>query len=162
LKERFTKEPVLVAPDINKKMRIEVDALDYVTGGVLSMECGDGLWRPVAFLSKSLNENERNYEIHDKEILAIIRGLEAWRHLLEGAQTKFEIWTDYKNLEYFMKAQKLNRRQARWALYLSRFDFTLKHVAGAKMGKADGLSRRADWKVRIDKDNENQIIIKDH
>ena len=82
--------------------------------------------------------------------------------MLEGAQCKFEIWTDHKNLEYFMKVQKLNRRQARWALYLSRFDFTLKHVAGTKMGKADGLSRRADWKVGIDKDNENQVIIKDN
>jgi len=66
----------------------------------------------VAFLSKSLNEIERNYKIHNKEMLVIIRGLEAWRHLLEGAQYKFEIWTDYKNLEYFMKVQKLNRRQA--------------------------------------------------
>ena len=126
------------------------------------MECEDGLWRPVAFLSKSLNETERNYEIHDKEMLAIIRELEAWRHLLEGAQVKFEIWMDYKNLEYFMKVQKLNRRQARWVLYLSQFDFTLKHVAGSKMGKADRLSRRADWNVGIDKDNENQIIIKNH
>ena len=84
LKERFMKEPVLAAPDLDKKMRMEVDASDYATGGVLSMECKDGLWRLVAFLSKSLNETERNYEIHDKEMLAIIRGLEAWRHLLEG------------------------------------------------------------------------------
>ena len=91
LKERLTKELVLAAPDIDKKMRMEVDASDYVTGRVLSMECGDGLWRPVAFLSKSLNETERNYEIHDKEMLAIVRGLEAWRHLLEGVQFKFEI-----------------------------------------------------------------------
>jgi len=155
LKRRFTEEPVLAALDIDKKMRMEVDASDYATGGVLSMECGDGLWRPVAFLSKSLNETERNYEIHDKEMLAVIRGLEVWRHLLEGAQYKFEIWTDYKNLEYFMKAQKLNRRQARWALYLSWFDFILKHVAGTKMGKADGLSRRSDWKIGVDKDNSN-------
>ena len=95
----------------------------------------------MAFLSKSLNETERNYEIYDKEMLAIIRGLENWRHLLEGTRFKFEIWIDHKNLEYFMKAQKLNRRQVRWALYLSRFDFTLKHVTGTKMGKADGLSR---------------------
>jgi len=58
LKERFTKEPVLAAPDINKKMRMEVDASDYAMGGVLLMECEDGLWRPVAFLSKSLNETE--------------------------------------------------------------------------------------------------------
>ena len=104
LKERFTKELVLAAPDIDKKMRMEVDASDYVMGGVLSMEYKDRLWRLVAFLSKSLNEMERNYKIHDKEMLASVRGLEAWRHLLEGVQFKFEIWTDYKNLEYFMKA----------------------------------------------------------
>ena len=91
LKEKFTKEPVLVTLDLDKKIRIEVDALDYATGGVLSMECKDGLWKLVAFLSKSLNEMERNYEIHDKEMLAIIRGLESWRYLLEGAQSKFEI-----------------------------------------------------------------------
>jgi len=104
LKERFTKEPVLAVSDLGKKMRMEVDALDYTTGGVLSVECEDKLWRLVAFLSKSLNEMERNYEIHDKEMLAIIRGLENWRHLLEGTHFKFEIWTDHKNLEYFMKA----------------------------------------------------------
>jgi len=113
LKEWFIKEPVLAAPDIDKKMRIEVDTSDYAMEGVLSMECKDGLWRPVAFLSKSLNETERNYKIHDKKMLAIVRELEVWRHLLEGVQTKFEIWTDHKNLEYFMKVQKLNRRQAR-------------------------------------------------
>ena len=61
-----------------------------------------------------------------------------------------------------MKAQKLNRRQARWALYLSQFNFTLKHVPGSKMGKVDRLSRRADWKVGVDKDNENQVFIKDN
>ena len=83
---------------------MEVDVLDYAMGGVLSIECKDGLWRLVPFLSKSLNEMERNYEIHNKEILAIVRGLEAWRHLLERAQFKFEIWMDHKNLEYFMKA----------------------------------------------------------
>jgi len=63
---------------------------------------------------------------------------------LKGATTKFEVWTDHKNLKYFMKAQKLNQRQARWALYLSRFDFMLKHVPGSKIGKADSLSRRPD------------------
>ena len=76
LKEKFTKELVLAAPDLDKKMRIEVDVLDYATGRVLSMECEDGIWRPVAFLSKFLNETERNYEIHNKEMLAIIRELE--------------------------------------------------------------------------------------
>ena len=70
---------------------MEVDVSDYATGGILSMEYEDRRWRPVAFLSKSLNETEKNYEIHDKEILVIIRRLENWRHLLESAHFKFEI-----------------------------------------------------------------------
>ena len=89
-----------------------MNASNYMMGGVLSMKVENRRWKPVAFLSKSLNKTERNYEIHDKEMLAIIRRLEAWRHLLEGVQFKFEIWMDHKNLEYFMKTQKLNRRQA--------------------------------------------------
>ena len=93
-------------------------------------------------------------------MLAIVRCLEAWRHFLKGAIVKFEIWTDHKNLEYFMKVQKLNRRQARWALYLSRFDFTLKHIPGSKMGKADSLSRRPDWEVEVEKDNEDETLVK--
>jgi len=124
------------------------------------MKCSDEKWRLVAFISKSLSDTERNYEIHDKEMLAVVRCLEAWRHFLEGATTKFEIWTDHKNLEYFMKAQKLNRRQARWALYLSRFNFMLKHVSGSKIGKVDSLSRRPNWEIGVEKDNENETMIK--
>jgi hypothetical protein len=96
------------------------------------------------FLSKALNPVERNYEIHDTEMLAIIRGLEEWRYYLEGARHPVEIWTDHKNLEYFQVAQKLNRRQARWSLYLSCFNFTLYHKPGRSMGKPDALSRQAD------------------
>ena len=83
---------------------MEVDTLDYVIGEVLSIECEDRKQRLVVFLSKFLNETERNYKIHNKEILVVIRGLENWRHLLEGTKFKFEAWTDYKNLEYFLKA----------------------------------------------------------
>ena len=144
LKKRFTWRPVLTASDLDKKMRVEVDMSDYAMEEVLLMEYKDRKWKPVAFLSKSLNETERNYKIHNKEILAIIRDLKNWRYLLKGAQFKFEIWTDHKNLEYFMKAQKLNRRQAKWVLYLLRFDFTLKHILDTMMGKADRLSRRPD------------------
>ena len=103
---------------------------------------------------------ERNYKIYDKEILAIVRCLEAQRHFLEGMTVKFEIWTDHKNLEYFMKAQKLNHRQARQTLYLSRFDFILKHVPGSRIGKADSLSRKPDWKVGVERDNKNEMLVK--
>jgi len=93
-------------------------------------------------------------------MLAVVRCLEAWRHFLEGITTKFEIWTDHKNLEYFIKVQKLNRRQARWTLYLSRFDFALKHVLGSKMEKTDSLSRRPDWEVGVKRDNGNETLVK--
>ena len=86
LKKRFTTEPVLITLDLDKKIRVEADASDFATGGVLSMKCEDEKWRPVAYISKSLNEAKRNYEIHDKEMLAIIWCLEAWRHFLEGAK----------------------------------------------------------------------------
>jgi len=112
LKEIFTSEPVLAAPDLDKEMRVEADALDYTIGGVLSIKCKDKRWRPVAYISKSLSNTEKNYEIHDKKMLAVIRCLEAWRHFLEGTWIKFEVWMDHKNLEYFMSSQKLNRYQA--------------------------------------------------
>ena len=76
LKQVFTIQPVLVAPDLDKKMRVKVDTSEYATGGVLLMRCEDNKWRLVAFISKLLNEAERNYEIHDQEMLAIIRCLE--------------------------------------------------------------------------------------
>ena len=77
LKEIFTTRPVLAAPDLDKEFRVEADASNYATRGVLSMKCSDKLERPVAFISKSLSDMERNYEIHDKEMLVIVRCLEA-------------------------------------------------------------------------------------
>jgi len=160
LKTGFTMEPVLAIPDIDREIRVEADTSDYATGRVLSTKCEDRKWRLVAFISKSLNTMERNYEIHDKEMLAVIRCLEAWRHYLEGVKLEFEIWTDHKNLQYFMTSQKLNCRQVRWALYLSRFNFRLKHVPGKNMEKANGLSRRPDWQEGVERDNEDQKLIK--
>jgi len=104
LKEKFTTEPVLVTPDLDREMRVEADVSDFSTGGVLLMKCEDKRWRLVICIYKLLNEVERNYKIHNKEMLAIIRCLEVWRHFLEGAKDQFEIWMDHKNLEYFMKA----------------------------------------------------------
>ena len=104
LKKRFTMEPILVVLDLNRKMRMKVDILDYATREVLSMKCSNGKWRLVVYLLKSFNEMASNYKIHDKEMLVVIRGLENWWHLLEDTKEKFEVWTDHKNLEYFIKA----------------------------------------------------------
>ena len=91
-----------MAPDLDRELRVEADTLEYATGGVLSVKCKDERWRPVGFISKLLNQVERNYEIHNQEMLAKVRCLEEWRHLLEGARYKFNIWSNHKNLEYFM------------------------------------------------------------
>ena len=90
LKKVFTTRPVLAAPDLDKKFRVEADTSNYVTG-VLSMKCSNDLQRPVAFISKSLNNTEKNYKIHDKEMLAIVRCPEVWKHFLEETVVKFEI-----------------------------------------------------------------------
>jgi len=76
---------------LDKEFKIEANTSNYATGGILSMKCSDNLWRPVAFISKSLSDTERNYKIYDKEILVVVRCLETWRHFLEGAVVKFEI-----------------------------------------------------------------------
>ena len=113
LKQVFTSKSLLVASNLDREFRVEADASNFVIGGVLSIKCKDSKWRLVTYISKLLNETERNYEIHNnKEMLAVICCLEAWRHFLEGIQSKFKMWTDHKNLEYFMSNQKLNYQQA--------------------------------------------------
>ena len=92
-------------------MRMEVNALDYAIEEVLFIECNNRQWMLVEFLSKSLNEIERNCDIHNKEMLVVIRELENWIHLLESVKFKFKVWTDHKNLEYFMKVQNSNKTQ---------------------------------------------------
>jgi len=160
LKMAVTTAPVLMSPQDSEPFRVEVDSSDFATGAVLSQQStADGKWHPVAFYSKSLSSVERNYEIHDKEMLAIICALEEWRHFLEGATHPVEIWTDHKNLEYFMTAKKLNRCQARWSLHLARFDFLLHHYPGHTMGKPDALSRRADHGNGA-LDNENIVLLR--
>jgi len=76
---------------LDKEFRVEADTSNYATGGVLSIKCSNEIWRLVAFISKSLSDTKRNYEIHDKEMLAIVRCLEVWRHFLEGVTVKFEV-----------------------------------------------------------------------
>jgi RNase H-like domain found in reverse transcriptase len=159
LKELVTSAPILTLPDAEQPYRVEADSSGFATGAVLSqLSPEDGKWHPVAFLSKSLSEVECNYEIHNTEMLAIIRALEEWHHYLEGARHPVEIWTDHKNLEYFRVAQKLNRCQARWSLSLSRFDFRLHHRPGRSMGKPDALSRCADHGSGRD-DNSNLVLL---
>ncbi len=141
LKNAVTSAPMLVFPSKSGLFRLECNASNFATGAVLSQQQEDGLFHPIGFMSKSFSDTEQNYQIHNKEMLAIMRALEEWRHFLEGSDQKFEIHMDHKNLSYFREAHKLNRRQAQWSLYLSRFDFTLTHKPGRQMGRPDALLR---------------------
>ena len=144
LKVAFTTAPILAHFDPSLPCIIEPDASDFACGGVLSQKDASGFPRPIAFLSRKFTPAEVHYEIHDKEMLAIIICLKEWRAYLEGAQHTISILTDHKNLEYFVTTKQLNRRQVRWAQLLANYDFVVKYRPGAQNGKADALSRRSD------------------
>ncbi|KAH9269881.1 hypothetical protein BASA83_008033 [Batrachochytrium salamandrivorans] len=158
LKEAFCKDVILRHPDESKEFLVEVDASDYAVGGVLSQYDADKQLRPVAFFSRQMVPAERNYEIYDKELLAITTCLKEWRHFLQGSHTPFTILTDHKNLEYFMTTKQLTRRQARWSLFLAEFRFNLAYRPGSHNGKADRLSRRPDFKVDEEPQNLVQML----
>ena len=98
------------------------------------------MWKVIAYRSQTMSPAERNYQIYDKELMAVVQALTEWRHYLLGAKHPVEVWTDHANLTYFRKPQDLNRRQARWSLFLSEFDFVFVHKPGSSMTKADVLS----------------------
>jgi hypothetical protein len=100
LKVAFTTAPVLMGYNQFAKTRVETNTSSYAMGAVLLQQANNKTWQPVAFLSQSMNQAERNYDIWDKEMLGIIHALDAWRHYLIGLPEPFEIRTDHKNLEY--------------------------------------------------------------
>ncbi|KAK3506178.1 hypothetical protein QTP70_012512 [Hemibagrus guttatus] len=139
LKEAFTTAPLLVHPDPDKPFIVEVDASTTGLGAVLSQQQGNlSRLHPCAFFSRKLNPAEVNYDIGNRELLAVKLALEEWRHWLEGARNPFLVLTDHKNLEYLRAAKKLNPRQA---LFFTRFNFTISYRPGSKNTKADALSR---------------------
>jgi hypothetical protein len=148
LKSSFTTAPILRHFDPNRPAIIEADSSDYAAGGVLSQRDEDGKLHPCAFYSRKYNATELNYEIYDKEMLAVVECLETWRHHLEGSGNKTTIFSDHKNLLWFTETKIYNRRQARWAEKLSKFDFVIVFRPGKRQGKPDALSRRPDYRPR--------------
>src|SRR5258707_493742 len=158
LKKAVTSAPVLTFPSQSSHFHLKCDASNFATGAVLSQAQADGMHQPIAFMSKGFSDVECNYQIHDKEMLAIMCTLDEWRHFLEGMTEKFKILTDHWNLTYFQDAQKLNHRQAHWSLFLSCFDFSLHHQPGWLMGRPNALSQRSDHPCRKD-DNANITLL---
>nr|AAS66950.1 polyprotein [Melampsora lini] len=147
LKAAFTSAPVLKIADPYRAFVLECDCSDYALGAVLSqISEDDGELHPVAYLSRSLIQAERNYEIFDKELLAVVASFKEWRQYLEGNPHRLNVvvYTDHKNLQSLMTTKELTRRQARWAEILGSFDFEIRFRPGKQSTKPDALSRRPD------------------
>uniref|UniRef100_A0A8C2B1F0 Gypsy retrotransposon integrase-like protein 1 n=1 Tax=Cyprinus carpio TaxID=7962 RepID=A0A8C2B1F0_CYPCA len=145
LKTLFTSAPILLTPDSSRQFIVEVDASEVGVGAVLSQRsASDNKIHPCAYFSHRLSPAERNYDVGNRELLAIRLALGEWRQWLEGSSVPFIVLTDHRNLEYIRSAKRLNSRQARWALFFTRFDFVISYRPGSKNGKPDALSRLFD------------------
>ncbi len=143
LKGLFTSAPILITPDPEKQFIVEVDASDVGVGAILSQRSSlDDKIHPCAFYSHLLSPAERNYDVGNRELLAIRLALGEWRHWLEGASVPFIVWTDHQNLEYIRSAKRLNARQAQWVLFFGRFEFSISFRPCSKNLKPDALSRQ--------------------
>ncbi|KAL0186579.1 hypothetical protein M9458_018249, partial [Cirrhinus mrigala] len=142
LRQRFSSAPILHHPDPERPFVVEVDASSTGVGAVLSQRQGEPpKLFPCAYYSHKLTPAECNYDVGNRELLAIKLALEEWRHWLEGAKHPFTVLTDHRNLEYLRSAKTLNHRQARWALFFTRFNFQVTYRPGSQNTKADALSR---------------------
>ena len=150
--DAFTSAPILRHYDPDLPIRIETDASGSAIAANMfqpaALESGDRAtskhWHPVAFYSRKMTGQEGRYEVHDQELLAVVACFKEWRHYLEGSRYPVAVITDHNNLRYFMTTKELTRRQARWALKLAEFDFTIYYRAG-KLNSADAPSRRPDY-----------------
>jgi hypothetical protein len=145
LKRRFTEAPILATFDPSKKIVLETDSSDFAIGACLNQPDENGKFKPIAYYSRKLSPAELNYDIHDKELLAIVVAFEQWRVYLEGPAYPVQVWTDHKNLIYFTTTKVLNRRQVRWAETLAAYNFTIAYRKGSENARADALSRRTDY-----------------
>ena len=130
LKREFREGDFLANFDPELPGIVEADASDRGIGGVYSQVQENGKLRPVAFYSRKLSPAGLNYEIHDKELLAIVECFKQWRVYLEGSKYQVKVYTDHKNLTYFASIQTLNRRQVRWSKELSRYNFLITYRKG--------------------------------
>ncbi|KAF8752038.1 hypothetical protein RHS01_07732 [Rhizoctonia solani] len=156
LKVLVTKSLVLIHSNPGLPYYLETDASGVAMGAILSQRGSDNRLHPVAYMSKSFSGAEANYNTHDKELLAIIKALEEWRIFLEATDKPVQVFTDHRNLEYWMQARTFNRRHARWRVFLSDFNFEIHYRPGKQSGKPDALSRRSDY---VDLPTEPEIML---
>jgi hypothetical protein len=149
---------VLAHPVLTDPFEQEVDASGYAMGAVLLQKKEDGKKHPIAYYSKTLSAAERNYDIYDLELLAIVNAMDHWRPYLAGSPHKIIIYSDHQNLLYWKEPHKISRRVAREVLMLSEYNFEICHIKGTSNGRADALSRRPDYD-QGQEDNQNVTVL---
>ena len=157
LKQLLQQAPVLATPDNSKPYVLHTDASGYAVGATLSQVNRDGHLQPVAYLSKKMNGAQRNYTVHEWELLAIIEALKSWRCFLYGSPHVIEILTDHHSLQWINTQPNLSARQARWVEQLQDYSFKIRHVPGEKNGAADALSRRSDYESAHAQETEARL-----
>ncbi|CCO35652.1 Retrotransposable element Tf2 155 kDa protein type 1 [Rhizoctonia solani AG-1 IB] len=144
IKIAISQEPVLAPPDESQPYTLETDTSGTAMGAVLSQRKDDGCLHPVAFMSASFSPAELNYDMHDKELLAIIHAFEHWRIFLEGNEHPVTVLTNHKNLEYWKSARMFNRCHAHWHLILASYNFVIAYKPKKQPQKPDTLSSFKD------------------
>jgi RNase H-like domain found in reverse transcriptase len=151
-----TTDPVLQQPDHTKPYTLEVDASQYASGAILYQPDAQGQLRPVGYYSKTFNQAERNYNIHDRELLAMMKGLEYWRHLILSSPHQLTVISNHTNLQYYQEAHTITRRVTRYIPCMADFNMRIVHCPG-KTNKADPLS----WPPGADQGehNHNNVLV---
>ena len=160
LKQRVTNEPTLIHPNPAKQYVLELDASGFALGAVLSQRGDDGKLHPISYYSRMLTEAERNYDIYNRELLAMVEGLDHDRPLLARTIIPIIIKTDHLNLTHWREPQKISRRIARQVLQLAEYNFEIHHIKGTANGKADALSRQPDYNTG-ENDNQDVVVLPD-
>ncbi len=151
-------DPVLAHANLKDQFELEVDASGYAVGAVLLQRKEDSKKHPIGYYSAMLNKAQRNYDIYDLELLAIVMALKNWRLLLAGSPHKIIIYLDHLNLQYWKTPQRISRRVMREVLELSEYDFEIRHIPGKQNGRTDALLRQPDYDTG-ENNNTNVIVL---
>jgi len=144
LRRKLCSTPVLTYFKPGRPLLVETDASQYLCSGILSQQDENGKWKPIAYRSKKMKPAECNYDVHDKDLLAIVQALKELRQYLKGSGQHFRVLTDYQNLIRFTTTKEVTGRQIRSSEDLSGFDFKIEYRPGKEGGKPDALTRRKE------------------
>ncbi len=157
--------PVLTQPDFDKPFFLQTDASAYGVGAILSQEgehhavaSQKPKLHPIAYYSATFTPTKCNYDIYERELLAIMKALTHWQHYLRWTKTPFTILTNHANLQYWKAPQKLNCQTARWHADLQEYDFIIKHIPGKINTPVDKLSRPPN-SDQGENDNQDQTLL---